>query len=128
MKTRKPRAHYDPHVTEAMMVSLENAQQSLKSQYWLNWKPEIIPFQCRQLMARQCTRFANMDTTVFHAEYGTYGPTVRIKYPGTSLKFMTNVRFVELCMEPTKLPCPLQKIYPIFSEVSSASIYRLDPN
>ena len=111
-----------------MMTNSEDAQQSLKSQYWLSWKPETIANPIPSVDGRTIHEVRNMDTTVFHAEFGKDGSTVQIVIPGTSLRFTTNIRFRELCMEPTKLPCPLQKVYPILSEVNNASRFRLNPN
>ena len=87
-----------------MMTNSEDAQQSLKSQYWLSWKPETIANPIPSVDGRTIHEVRNMDTTVFHAEFGKDGSTVQIVIPGTSLRFATNIRFIELCMEPTKLP------------------------
>ena len=77
VRTRVPRVNCNPHATETALLNSEATQLSLKGQYWLNWKPEAISDSMPVFDGSIIHEMHNLDTTVFHIEYGKDGSTIR---------------------------------------------------
>ena len=67
-----------------------------------------------------------MSSVDFHTTYQQDGPTVSVTMPGTELVLRTNLRFLELVLEPTKLPCALQKLHCIRAEIALETRLQVD--
>ena len=107
-----PNVSYGPFVNDDMAERAEVTAFDLKGRFWSEYQIEQArPGTEKHNTGTSLDSPVGMETTAFHPTFGQDGDPIQLTIPGTSTVVKTNSRFLELVNEPTKLPCPLQKIH-----------------
>ena len=107
-----PNVSYGPFVNDDMAERAEVTAFDMKGRFWGDYQIEQVRHGTeKHNTGTSLDSPVGMETTAFHPTFGQDRDPIQLTIPGTSTAVRTNGRFLELVSEPTKLPCPLQKIH-----------------